>query len=130
MKKLAIHLLLVLGLSAYSQTKLSTPIEAFKREMSSFIDTVKTDFKIQDSIYLVFVANIHNNQSKSDFSFTLGYILNSGDLSYVNPNYCFFLKGQIIVIRIDPTLNKKFIKELTVKKINKAEKLKILKKLF
>ncbi len=129
MKKTIVYFFILLPVFVFSQKTSFNQGEVLKRETSSFIDTVKTDFRSQDSIHLVFVTNIYSN-SKSDFSFTLGYILNSGDMSYIEPNYFFNIKNQIVLVRIDPLTNKTIMKELKMKKITKAEKVKILKKLF
>ena len=130
MKKLVTLGLIVSSTLFYKASMPSTSISAkeFNNELSGFIDTLMHDHSKYTFSYLVFVAKFY---SDSGSCFTLDYILNSWDYSYVNPTYVYSYQNNLIVIKFDKESNYvKLINRLGFKKIDEKSKDVIIKKLF
>ncbi len=121
MKKILLLIFLWQSVMLYSQDQDYNIITDFNDELTDFIKMTKPDSTKYSFNYFVYVANFYSKNC-----FTLGYILNTVNYSYVEPNYVHYFKDEVVVIRIDSVLGKK----LGFKKINKTEKEKIIHKLF
>lgn len=101
----------------------------FSKDLSLFIDSVKSSIKGVDSIYIVYFANVYSTK-ECDFGFTLGYIMNTANLLFLDPNYIYYCKNQIILVRIDPAKYKQLIKQLGFHKLDNKSSKKVKLKLF
>ena len=126
MKKKFFSIALLISFVAFGQKNNK---EIFDKELGLFVDSITVNFNKEAAPYLVFVARLQCN-SKNNFCFTLGYILNSGFLNFMAVNYVYYFKNQPVVLIADSNvrLYSKFKEE--VKKYDEKEKKKIVSKLF
>jgi hypothetical protein len=130
MKKLIlICILLLTSSNIFAQKKFVDYSLFYKKELSNFIDTMKTFFTPNSFNYIVFVTRFRE-EPENPFCFTLGYILNSASLDEIGSNYYLILDNQLIIIRIDPDKNISLIKELKLLEMDDASKERIRTKLF
>lgn len=105
-------------------------LEEFNNELSLFSNSIKTQ-SIGKGKYNVFVACFYSSKtSTKDFCFTLGYILNEYELNYISPNYVYYLNNDIVLIKIDKKTKRTFFKNANMRKIEAADSLIIIKKLY
>src|SRR4051812_45500401 len=97
MKKYLILSLFLTNQYIYCQS--NHKAEEFDKELQLFIDSTKINFNKAALPYLVFVSRF--TSSKENFCFTISYLLNSGELRMVAPNFIYYYKNLSVVISVD-----------------------------
>jgi hypothetical protein len=133
--KLMLLLFLLPGVNGFGQdTCANDKAQIFKKELLSIIDSVRKQSHDQNMEYEIFVARFyHLDKDKNDFSFTLGYIVNSNEFNLMDANYFLEIGKEVLIVRLSDSV---FIKELSkigVKKFDPfdhTEEIKIVQRLF
>lgn len=131
MKKIILGFAICFKTLLFSQDTSSFIADEFNKELISFINVTKPDSSKNSFKYFVYVASFYSDTiSKNSNCFTLGYILNSGEVSFISPDYVYYFNNEIVIVRIDYLIYKELIKELGFRKIDTEEGNKIIHKLF
>lgn len=131
MKKIILALLICNKTLLFSQKANTIITSDFNQELKSFISRTKPDTSKNSFNYFVYVASFFSDTtSKNSNCFTLGYILNSGEVSFISPDYVYYFNNEVVIIRIHNALNKQLIEELGFKKFDTQEEDKIIHKLY
>jgi hypothetical protein len=112
-----------------SQNNDAININEFNKELLSFINVTKPDSSKYSYNYFVYVANFYSD-SINGRCFTLGYILNSAEYNYINPNYVYYFHDEIVLIRVKELENEELMTKTNFNKIDKEKAFTVKAKLY
>jgi len=135
MKLVILFALLINSLSVYAQDTCKTDNALiFKKEVLSIIDSVRKNSYDNDREFEIFVARFyHLDKDRKDFSFTLGYIVNSNEFNLMKANYYVAIGKETLIIRLADTSFLKELRKIGVKKFDAFDhtrEVQIVQKMF
>ena len=94
-------------------------IETVKNELVNYIVNKKRRGNEFTSAHTVYTIKFHElSQAAQNLCFSIGYILNSDEISYFSPSWICFVNGEIVLINSTTNMSEQFFLELGAEKIN------------
>jgi hypothetical protein len=134
-RQLIIFFLLLLSSNIFCQDDINYKTGKYRRieavkTIESFIDSNAID-SFNLTRYLVFVIHIYyDEKSDNKYCFTIGYIMNSIDLEYIEPEYFTIIKNKTILVWADKNFRLKDFNLFKLKEMNPEINQLVLNKLY
>ncbi|MDP2722752.1 MAG: hypothetical protein Q8O72_08345 [Bacteroidales bacterium] len=99
--------LIVSNINTYADEKKPVNFREIEKELTWFIDRVKSD-SIELPDHKIFIAKLYTNNEDCNYCLTIGYILNDFSLRNLrNFNYSLTIDNEVVILYIDKSLSGK-----------------------